>query len=195
MLNIKIKIDPTITVAKRDGSECIVDMTKIPESFFADFVTDGVAEYIRDSSSSALANAFDVAHPDHKHEGKALIAARNVWVTDNVDAVAKESAALMTDARDRLFGGERRVVRTSTVDPLDQWRIKVLRAEMRTDNGKAMKSAHDAIDSGDTKARREYLLSIAAKNVDWIDPKAIALRAASELAASELASGLSSISL
>jgi hypothetical protein len=43
--------------------------------------------------------------------------------------------------------------------------------------------------------RRTFLLSVAAKNADWIDPEAIALRTASEDAAKALAKGMQSISL
>lgn len=185
MPKLTIETVDAITVNKRDGSTVDIDMTKIPESFFADFVTEGVAEYIRDSSSAALAYAFDIAHPNHKHEGVALKDARNKWVVDNVDAVAAESVALMTNARDRLYDGERRIARESTSDPMDQWRIKVLRAKMRQDAGVALKKAHDAINSADQTARRAFLLGVAAKN-DWVESDAIDLRATSDAATAKL---------
>jgi hypothetical protein len=166
----KIAIPLALTVNKRDGSSVEVDVAQIPEEFFADFVTDGIAEYIRDSSSAALANAYDLAHPDHKLEGKALRDARSAWVMDNVPALAAESEALMTAARDRLYNGERRVASMSNVDPLDQWRIKVLRQVMRTETGAAMKSKHDAINSADQAARRAFLLDVAAKQRPSVTP-------------------------
>ncbi len=173
---IPVSILRDTVVIKRDGSMCSIDLTKIPETFFADFVVEGVAEYIRDSSSAALANAYDIANPDHKLEGKKLVAARAVWLDETtVDAVAKESGILMSGARDRLYAGERRISKGSTVDPMDDWRIKVLRAKMRVADGAAMKTEHDAIDSGDQKARREYLLGIAAKN-EWVDVDAKTMR-------------------
>ncbi len=183
------------TVNKRDGSTVEYSILDIPAMLFANMSPEAVDEYLRDSSSAALSIAFAVANPNNKDEGKALIKARNEWVGDNVDAVAKESGILMTDARDRLYKGERRVMKGSTVDPLDVWRIKVIRAEMRVANGAGIKKAYDAIDSGDTKARREYLQSIAVKNADWVDPKAVALKAASDKASAELATGLKKITL
>lgn len=181
MSKFTIETTDEITVSKRDGSTIDVDMTKIPESFFADFVTDGVAEYIRDSSSAAMSNAYTLANPKCDRTGDSLKSARVTWVgkDGNVEKVATESAALMTAARDRLYAGERRVPRESTSDPMDQWRIKVLRQVMRTDVGVAMKAAHDAIDSTDQADRRAYLLGVAAKN-DWVEVRAIALKAASD---------------
>jgi len=195
MPKFNIETPDAITVAKRDGATVDVDLTKIPESFFADFVTDGVAEYIRDSSSAALANAFGIAHPKKADtlKGNALKEARNSWGMDNVATVATESAALMTAARDRLYNGERRVARTSNVDPLDQWRIKVLRATMRKPEGADLKAKHDAIDSADQADRRAFLLGVAAKNADWVDKEAAALKTASEIAAASLSDGMKSI--
>ena len=91
----------------------------------------------------------------------------------------------MTAARDRLYAGERRIAKESTVDPMDQWRIKVLRAKMRTSEGVALKKAHDAIDSADQALRRTFLLDVAAKN-DWVESDADALKVASEAAAAAL---------
>lgn len=191
----KIAIPLSLTVNKRDGSSVEVDVAQIPEEFFADFVTDGIAEYIRDSSSAALANAYDLAHPNHKLDGKALREARNAWVLDNVSALAAESEALMTAARDRLYNGERRVASVSNVDPLDQWRIKVLRQVMRTETGRVMKAKHDAIDSTDQAARRAFLLDVASKNAAWVEPRATALRDAAAKAAAKIAEAAIAIEL
>ena len=121
-----------LEVTKRDGSLCQIDLAQIPETLFAAFLTEGIAEYIRDSSSSALANAYTVANPDDKAEGQALLDARKAWGEANPDAVRAESNALMTAARDRLYKGERAIKRAgSSVDPLDAFRYKAAQAFMK----------------------------------------------------------------
>lgn len=168
---MKLAIEITSTaldVAKRDGSSVTVDLAQIPAAMFAEFVTDGVAEYIRDSSASALINAYRDAHngEDGTPEG------RKVWGESNGSVIATESERLMTEAVARLYEGERRTRTASESDPLDQYRITVLRTVMRTPTGAKLKAAYDAIGSDDQPARRAFLLSIASKNADWVDPLA-----------------------
>jgi len=103
-METKITLPETVEVTKRDGSAVTVDVTKIPAEFFAEFAVEGIAEYIRDSSSTALLDAYRAAHKGEDGDADA----RKAWGESNVDAIAKHSVTLMTDAADRLYDGERR---------------------------------------------------------------------------------------
>ncbi len=107
--------DSTETVEKRDGSAATIDYAKIPADLLITFLSDGCKEYVRDSASSALSNAYDIAHPDHKLTGDKLKTARIKWVgtDDNVFKVRDESSAIMSAAIGRMEAGERRVARGS----------------------------------------------------------------------------------
>lgn len=109
---VLMTLPDSIKVEKRDGATVDIDLSDIPETLFADFTVEGVGEYVRDSSSAALSVAFDVAHPDHKLEGDKLKAARTAWAgkDGNVFKIAEQSLALMRDAVERLYKGERRKV-------------------------------------------------------------------------------------
>jgi hypothetical protein len=100
-------------VTKRDGSFITIQVASIPPAMFEQFALDGVAEYIRDSSSTALANAYTVANPDCALEGPDLLASRKTWGEGNAALIAKESEALMIAASERLYSGERRAARTT----------------------------------------------------------------------------------
>ena len=113
MTTYSIDLSDAITVKKQDGAQVEIDVTKIPTELFSDFIDDGIAEYARDSSSAALAIAYDIANPDHKLEGKKLLAARAAWKESNIDAIAAQSVALMNDAIERMYSGERRKARES----------------------------------------------------------------------------------
>jgi len=168
-MKLSIEIQTTnLDVSKRDGSSVTVDLAQIPAAMFAEFALDGVAEYIRDSSASALINAYRDANG-----GKdGTVESRKAWAESNATAIAAKSARLMTEAVTRLYAGERRTRVASESDPLDQYRITVLRTVMRTPNGAKLKAAYDAIGSDEQPARRAFLLDIAAKNADWVDPLA-----------------------
>jgi hypothetical protein len=165
--------ESTLTVTKRDGASVTVDLAKVPESMFAAFLLEGIAEYIRDSSASALINAYATATGE---EGTPE--SRKAWGESNPDLVRAESLALMSDAVTRLYTGERRQRIASESDPLDQYRVAVLRDVMKTEKGAALRAAYDSIPSDDQPARRTFLLSIAGKNAAWVDPLAEKARAA-----------------
>ncbi len=105
----------TDTVEKRDGSSATIDYALVPADVLITFLPDGYKEYVRDSASAALSNAYDIAHPDHKLTGDAASKARTRWVgTDsNVFKVRDESSAIMAAAIARVEAGERRVSRAS----------------------------------------------------------------------------------
>lgn len=103
------------------------------------------------------------------------------WVQDHVNSVAKshrdegetfDAESLVAARIDQAVTGEINMRNGTPSDPLDQYRIAVLRDFMRTENGADLKAAYDDIPSDDQKARREFLLTIAAKNADNVDPAA-----------------------
>lgn len=170
---------PVIDIVKTDGSNAKMDTRKVPMAFFLGFFIDGCREYVRDSSSGALANAYDVAFPDHELKGDELKTARKTWkgATDANEAlVCAESGAIMVGAINRLYKGERRISRMSTVDPMDAWRIKAVRNYMATPDGADVKTGHNAIDSSDQDARREFLRDIATKNAEYFNAEATTLK-------------------
>ena len=57
-------------------------------------------------------------------------------------------------------------------DPLEKFRIAIVREILAKPQNSKLKESYDAIDSSDQKTRREFLLSIASKNADAIDPVA-----------------------
>lgn len=78
----------------------------------------------------------------------------------------------------------------SESDPLDKFRIAIVREILAKPQNAKLKAAYDDIDSSDQPARRAFLLSIAEKNADAINPVAQA-RFDAEQAATKQASGLS----
>lgn len=94
-------------------------------------------------------------------------------VSDESDVSIEEATlSLMQKVVDRLHDGDWGVERGggAAADPLDKYRIEVLRDIMRSPAGEKIKTKHDAIDG--TKERRDFLLAVAAKNADKIDPEA-----------------------
>ena len=161
----------TFTVSKRDGASIDVEMSQIPAELFAAFLIDGVAEYLRDSSASALAIAYDAAHEGHTLDDEELKAARKEWATP--ERIAPTSMALMSSALDRLYAGERRIVRASAPkDSLDDYRIAVVLDMIRQAPETDVATAYAAIPSDDQPARRAFRLDIAAKNAAIVDPMA-----------------------
>lgn len=188
-MKLSIEITPTVEVFKRDGAEVTVDLAQVPEYMFADFVAEGIAEYIRDSSASALINAYRDAHKGED----GTVESRKAWSETNGEAIKAESNRLMTEAVTRLYEGERRQRIASESDPLDQYRIAVLRDVMKTPAGAALKAAYASVPSDDQPARRAFLLSIAEKNAAWVEPLAEKARkeaAAKAKAAKEAAAAI-----
>jgi hypothetical protein len=91
---------------------------------------------------------------------------------DETRTVAEIASDLMAKVVTNLETGNWGVERSGgvTADPLDKYRIEIMREVMRV-NPK-VKKAYDAIDSDDQTARREFLLKIAAKNAGTVDPEA-----------------------
>jgi hypothetical protein len=104
-----ITLPAALTVSKRDGSSVDVDVTRVHPSLFADFVTEGLAEYIRDASASALLTAYNAAHPKATEEElKATTPdTRKAWGQANPALVAAVSNTLMQDAVQAVYEGTR----------------------------------------------------------------------------------------
>jgi len=112
------------------------------------------------------------------------------WFQDHINSAAKarrENGETITDkwtseafdARlDQALTGEITMRNGVATDPLDAYRIAVMRAVMKDEKHADVKAAHDAIDSADQKARREYLLETAASSrfAKAVEAKAVELR-------------------
>lgn len=61
---------------------------------------------------------------------------------------------------------------STSSDPLDKYRLAIVRAIIAKPQNAKLKASYDAIDSSDQKARREFLLDLASKNAKAIDPVA-----------------------
>jgi len=156
----KITSEPQ-TVSKRDGATCDYTFTDLPPNIAAVFPFEGYAEYLRDSSSAALANAFILANPRNEDTGKVLVAARNAWQIDNVPAVAIESSALMADARDRANKGERRIKRESVAafTPLQEAIYDAVGVVKGLDGWEPITAAFDAAKGATTPERKALVLA------------------------------------
>lgn len=83
------------------------------------------------------------------------------------------SETAMQAVRDKLYNGDWTARgEAASSDPLDRYRIAIVREIMAKPNNKKIKDGYDAIPSDEQAKRREFLLSIAAKNADAIDPVA-----------------------
>lgn len=193
MTKFNITTENEITVAKRDGAVVHVDMAQVPQELAAGFIQDGIAEFIRDSSSAALVEAYTTAHDGESGD----VESRKAWAEtpEAASLIQAASQSMMEAALDNLYAGIRRVARSGgSVDPLDEYRVRHMRQLMKAAPDGKLATAYKAIPSDDQKARREFLLSVATKNADKIDPEAEALRQADiekEKAAAKAAKNLS----
>lgn len=113
------------------------------------------------------------------------------WFQDHINSKAKDARdngeefdpqSTFAARLEQAVTGEITVRNGVPSDPLDQYRIAVIRAFMGADDpdAKKLKAAYDAIPADDQKARRELLLSVARDNAAAVDPKAESLRAIDE---------------
>jgi len=203
MPKFTINLPDTLAVEKRDGSSVTVDVTKVPGDMLDGFAEDGIMEYVRDASSTALLDAYAAAHDGDTGD----VESRKVWAEDNGPAIAKESERLMADAVSNLYNGIRRIVRTSTADPMDTFRVRAVRDLVkRAESGEIAdrktretlaKLGHEyrQIPSDDQAARRAHYLAFAHDNADAIDPIAADLKAEADRKAAERAKKASGFSL
>lgn len=166
-METKINLPATHEVSSR-GKTVTVDLAKLSPDMIAKLALHGLTQKVADAAAGAKKAAGEDADD-------ATIADTG-W--NLMDAVAKRLEA--GDWGAERGGG-------ATADPLDKWRLAVMRDIMKTPKGAALKAKHDAIDSADQKARRELLLAIAAKNAAIVDKEAEKRRDASKVKIDDLA--------
>ena len=109
------------------------------------------------------------------------------WFQDHINSVAKahrdndetvDAEEIFASRLEQAESGDITVRGSGgSVDPLDKYRIAALREYMRANPDGELKGAYDAIPADDQKARREFLLSVAAKNAATVDARAKELQA------------------
>ena len=101
------------------------------------------------------------------------------------------SVTSMQSCVDKLYSGEWTMRGESVAsDPLDKYRVQIVRKLLAQETNATLKAAYNAIPSDEQAKRREFIMDIAAKNADAIDPVAIKMMEAEQTAAKN-AKGLS----
>lgn len=111
------------------------------------------------------------------------------WFQDNINSIAKtlrdnnepvDAAALFAARLEQAMTGQITMRNGTPTDPLDTYRIAALREHMKADPNGELKKAHDAIvdkeSSVQSRERRAFLLSVAAKYAKAVDKRANELR-------------------
>jgi hypothetical protein len=147
MTTFTANVPATVSI-RVQGFEADIDVTSLPESALAAMVTYGVRRKYQDSINSAAKELRDAGDsPD----GADLFEAFHQRVIDGMLGVRAESAS---------------------ADPLDRFRKAIVRGIISRDKSSKAWKGYAAIDSADRKARDEYLLDLAAKNAEKINPLA-----------------------
>lgn len=179
MTNFTITLPESFTVTSRGVSETFATAEFAHQ--LANAAMSGFQHTLKDATASALASAFDAAHPDHGLDGQALTAARKAFAAspDNADAIADEVRNLMLSRAAALRDGDEWAMRgaSTDTDPLDFYRRAVVRDALKKAKESDAAKEYAAIPSDDQKARNEYLLALAARNADAVDRAAAALKA------------------
>ena len=94
------------------------------------------------------------------------------WIKETVESVL----AALSAGDVRIRGA------SASGDPMDDYRIRVLRKAMKDPKNAELKAGYDAVEPATDKARREYLLAVAAsdKHQAAIDKAAAAMKARDE---------------
>lgn len=151
-MEMKVNLPATHEVSSR-GKTVTVDMSKLDADMIAKLALHGLTQKVADAAAGAKKAAGEDASDE---------------------TIADTGYQLMDAVAKRLESGDWGAERGggAASDPLDKYRLQVMRDIMKTPKGEALKAAHDKIPSEDQKARREYLLSIAAKNSAIVDKEA-----------------------
>ena len=165
-------IPAALDVASR-GQTVTLDLAALPKEVLAQALVHGLTQKIGDAAASALIDAFSAAH-DEQTVKASTPAQRKAWGEANPDAVAAHARAALEKAVHNLkeHGWTARTGGGTSLDPMDKFRAEVVREIITRDKSSAVFKKYDAIDSSDQKARREFLLAIAAKNAEKVDPVA-----------------------
>ena len=150
MTTFSASIPATVSI-RVQGYETSIDLASIPSESLAAMVAYGVRRKYQDSINSA---AKELRDEGAEVNGEELFESFHARVLEGALGVRGDSI---------------------TADPLDKYRKQIVRQLLASDKaGKGWKG-YAAIDSKDRAARDEYLLAIAAKNADKIDPVAQAM--------------------
>lgn len=157
MTKFEIEMPATHDVASR-GKVVTVDIAKLSPDIVAKLVLHGLTQKVADAAAGAKKAAGDDADDDK--------IADTAW--NLMDAVAK-----------RLESGDWGVERGAGVagDPLDKFRLSVMRDIMKTPQGTALKAKFDKTPKDEQRA---MLLEVAAKNAEIVDREAIKRRDAAK---------------
>lgn len=169
---ISVTLPATVDIESR-GQVTTLDVATAIEAHGVDMVAQGflhgVTQKVADAAASALKQAFEAADGPKD----ATTEARKAWgMASDANSDATDSTALNlmeSAARNIIENGwtSRRV--NSSSDPLDAYRIAVVRKIILDDKKSKSYKGYDAIDAKDQNARRDYLLALAAKNVEAVD--------------------------
>ena len=183
---ISVTLPSTVDIESR-GQVTTLDVAAAITAHGADMVAQGflhgVTQKVADAAASALKNAFEAADGSKD----ATSEARKAWGTAsdaNSDATDSTALNLMESAaRNIIENGwtSRRV--NSSADPLDAYRLTIVRSIISGDKKSKAYRGYAAIDAKDQSARRDYLLALAAKNAEAVDTMAQAAMEADKLAA------------
>lgn len=98
-----------------------------------------------------------------------------------------DAQAAMETTLAKLSDGDWTIRNAATnADPLDKYRIAIVRELMASGNSAKVKAAYEDIPSDDQPARRAFIMSVATKNAEHIDPVAKKRLAADEKRNAEL---------
>lgn len=152
---------PTVYTVQAGGGEVTVNVENLTDEIIAKLVIHGLRQKVADAAASAK----KLSEADDETRDKAVIA-----------------SDLMEKVRKNLEAGEWGAERGAgaTGDPLDKWRLQVVRRALKAESNSHLKAQFDAIPGTDQESRRAFLLKIATTKADVVDPAAEKLRDAAK---------------
>ena len=183
---IEVTLPATLDIESR-GQITTLDVAQAVKnhgpSMVADGFTHGIIQKISDAAASALKLAYEADTEDKaaSPDTRKAWGAQNQGNSDATDAMALN--LMESAARNTVENGwtSRRV--NSSADPLDAYRLTIVRSIISGDKKSKAFRGYAAIDAKDQSARRDYLLALAAKNAEAVDTMAQAAMEADKLAA------------
>lgn len=138
-----MKIDLTA-----QGFSTVVDTEAFPQETRDKWLEYGARRWFQDSINAA---AHKLREAGESVDAEALFKGRN-------------DAAMAAEFGSRGAG--------ATGDPLDKYRLQVVRAALKSGNNEELAAEYGKIDPKDQKARNEFLLAIARDKAGVVDPAA-----------------------
>lgn len=151
MKTFKIEVPTTVEVASR-GRTVAVDVSKLTEDIVARLVVHGLTQKVADAAAGAKKIADE--------EG---------------GDIAEIAEALMQKVATRLEAGDWGAERGAGTsgDPLDKFRVQVLKAEIKKKPSGLLAQKAAEYEGAEL---RKFLLEVAAKNAEKVDPAAQRLK-------------------